>query len=105
MNNKQWSFLTNYWVVFAYIAKNPRSTTQNIAQATNLSIRGVNIIIDNLVQDGYITKVKEGRCNSYVVHPERSMQEKFAGDCTIGDMLKAFKFNGEKSRELDASYA
>jgi predicted transcriptional regulator len=90
MKGKQWSFLTNYGVVFTYIAKNPKSTIQNIAQMTNLSIRYVNIIIDNLIEAGYITKVKEGRCNYYIVHPEQPVKEDLIGECTIGDVLKVF---------------
>ncbi|MDD5605545.1 MAG: hypothetical protein PHX29_06560 [Dehalococcoidales bacterium] len=49
-----------------------------------MSIRGVNTIIDNLTESGYVTKVKEGRCNHYIVLPDRFWREKIVGECTIG---------------------
>lgn len=54
------------------------------ASGTNMSIRGVNTIIDNLTESGYVTKVKEGRCNHYIVLPDRFWREKIVGECTIG---------------------
>lgn len=90
MARKRWSFITNYGVILTYIAQNPRSTTQNMAQMTNLSIRYVNTIIDNLIAAGYITKIKEGRRNYYVIHPEQPVQEELIGTYTIGEMLKVF---------------
>jgi predicted transcriptional regulator len=105
MKNKQWSFLTNYGIILAFIAQNPCSTTQHIAQMTNMSIRGVNIIIDNLTNAGYLTKVKEGRCNHYIVHPDRSVQEDLVGECTIGEVFKAFGYEVKKIENRDVSYA
>ncbi|MFA5629031.1 MAG: helix-turn-helix domain-containing protein [Dehalococcoidales bacterium] len=96
MDNRNWSFLTSHGVVFAYIAQNPRSTMQKIAEVTDLSIRGVSIIIDNLAKSGFLTKVKEGRCNYYIVHPEATMREDVIGEVTIGQMLKAYNCEVEE---------
>ena len=105
MEKKQWAFLTNYGIVFAYISQHPKSTTQKIAEMTNMSIRGGNIIIDNLNEAGYLTKVKDGRCNYYVVHPELTIREDLLGECTIGEVLKAFGYDVKRKGKLDVSYS
>ena len=75
--------------MLAYITRNPQKTTQTIAQELGLSIRGVQIILNELEEQGYIEREKIGRHNQYVIHPEMPMRGRFDRKCTVGKVLEA----------------
>jgi predicted transcriptional regulator len=70
MKKKDWAFLSNHGHVFAYLVKNSHSTIQEIASDTQLSVAGVQKMITDLEKGGYITKLKVGRVNQYIVHED-----------------------------------
>lgn len=92
MKKKGWTFLTNHGRLLTYIAKHPRSTTQQMAVRTGLSIRAVQQIIANLEEEGYIARHKDGRRNRYTIHPEAPMRHKLERDHAVGDILKVFGY-------------
>jgi len=85
--NKKWSFVSNHGKIFAYIYKHPANTTPVISQDTGLSIRAVQKIIDDLENDGYLDRRKIGRCNHYIIHPERQVRPRMELDHTIGEIM------------------
>jgi len=89
MEKGQWTFLTNHGRVFVYISKHPKSTTELISREVGLSQRGVQKIITELEEAGYIARRKEGRCNRYIVHPELPMRHRLERDHAVGDLLMA----------------
>lgn len=89
MEKGSWTFLSNHGRVFLYIAKQPRSTTEAISHAVGLTQRGVQKIIAELEAAGYIAHRKEGRNNSYIVHPEFPMRHQLEHDHAVGDLLLA----------------
>ena len=89
MKQKRWMFLSNHGHVLAYITKFPKSTAEEIARKINLSMRGVQNILADLDDAGYVDKVKEGRSNSYIVHPELPMRNHLHREHTVGDILQA----------------
>ena len=89
MEKGQWTFLSNHGRVFLYIAKNPKSTTETISREVELSQRGVQKIIAELEDTGYIARRKSGRCNMYTVHHELPMRHKLERDHVVGDLLLA----------------
>ena len=89
MASSKWTFLSNHGRVLAYVSKNPKSTTQVIAHKVELSIRGVQQILDELEAEGYLNREKLGRCNHYVVHPEMPMRHRLEKKCSVGKILMA----------------
>ena len=89
MAKSKWTFLSTHGIVLAYIAKRPKSTTQVIAQEVGLSIRGVQQILDELEEEGYMDRQKLGRCNHYVVHPEMPMRHSLERKHNVGQILLA----------------
>ena len=87
MRKGEWTFLTNHARILGYIAKHPQATAQEIAQEASLSIRGVQNIITDLANGGYITKQREGRHNRYTVHADQSMRHPLERDHTVGEGL------------------
>lgn len=89
MEKGQWTFISNHGRVFVYIARHPKSTTELISREVGLSQRGVQKIITELEEAGYVARHKEGRCNRYIVHPELPMRHRLERDHAVGDLLMA----------------
>jgi predicted transcriptional regulator len=89
MVNKKWTFLSNHGHVFAYVAKHPQATTQYIAQKASLSIRAVHVILDDLVEEGYLTRNRIGRNNHYKVNPDKPLRHRLWKNHATGDLLHA----------------
>jgi DNA-binding MarR family transcriptional regulator len=87
----QWTFLSNHGRVFVYIARHPRSTTEAISHAVELTQRGVQKIIADLEETGYIVRHKEGRCNYYTIHKELPMRHKLEKAHAVGELLQVLK--------------
>ncbi|NUP32049.1 MAG: MarR family transcriptional regulator [Streptomycetaceae bacterium] len=64
-----WTFLTNHARVLAAVARNPHARVRDIAAECRLTERTVQAIITDLEQDGYLTRTRTGRRNTYRVVP------------------------------------
>jgi len=82
-----WSFVTNHGLVLAAIARHPRSTARNIGDAVGITERATHKIIADLEEAGYITKVKAGRRNEYIIHPDMPIKGKLSGDAAVRELL------------------
>jgi len=89
MKKKKWTFLSNHGHVFAYIAEHPQSTTQYIAHKADLSIRAVQNILDDLEEEGYITREKVGRANRYIIIAGKPMRHRLERKHSINKVLQA----------------
>ena len=87
MGAGKWTFLSNHGRVFLYLARNSSSTTEKISRDVGLSLRGVQKIIAEMEEDGYVTHQKVGRCNHYIVHPDKPMRHRLEQNHTVGDIL------------------
>ncbi len=86
--SKGWTFLTNHARVLGYIATYPKVTEEKIAQATGLSLRGVQKIVYDLLAGGYLLRSKQGRCNSYAIIPDKPLRHILELNRPVGDVLK-----------------
>lgn len=86
-NRPRWTLLTNHGAVLLAIARNPDSRIDDIAGEVDISARAVQTIIGDLVEDGYIERVRVGRRNHYRVHPEMPMRRSAYHDREIGSLL------------------
>ena len=89
MKKQEWTFLTNHGRVLAYLAKQPRATTREIAQEIGVTERAIQKVIHYLAKDGYIARHREGRCNRYTVHPELPMRHRMEREYVVGNLLSA----------------
>jgi biotin operon repressor len=96
LHKGEWTFLTNYGRVLAYIAKHPQTTTREIAQEAGITERAIQKIIADLEANGYIARHREGRCNRYTIHPELPMRHPLERDHAVGDLLLALGCNLRK---------
>lgn len=82
-----WTFLTNHGHVLGCLAEQPDIRTRDLAARVGITERAAHSIIADLVEGGYVTRIKEGRRNRYAVHPEARLRHPLESDRTVGDLL------------------
>lgn len=60
-----WTFLSNYGHVLIALAQDPDARMRDIAERVGITERAVQQIVGELVEQGYVEKVKVGRRNQY----------------------------------------
>ncbi len=87
MKMPKWSFVTNHALVLGVIARHPNRIARDIGDAVGITERATHKIINDLEDAGYITKIKAGRRNEYVIHPDVPLKEKVSGDAAARELL------------------
>ena len=95
-----WTFITNHGLVLANIARYPESTAREISNSVGITERTTHSIINDLEQEGYITKFKIGRQNKYRIHANVPLKDGIT-DSSVGELLVmlGWKRRGRKVRE------
>ncbi len=83
-----WTFLTNHAHVLVCIAEEPDIRGRDMATRVGITERAAQTIVADLVADGYITRVREGRRNRYEVHPDAPLRHPLEHDHTVGELLQ-----------------
>ena len=89
MSSRQFSFVTHHGLVLSYIARQPRATTREIADAVGITERTAYTIIRDLVEDGYIGRKRTGRQNSYRIRPRLVFGEGPEREAAVTEIFKA----------------
>jgi DNA-binding transcriptional ArsR family regulator len=84
---KRWTFITNHAAVLSLLAKHPQITAREISREVGITERSVRLIISDLDQGGYISKIREGRGVRYLVDFERPMRHKTQRDVAVGHLM------------------
>lgn len=64
------SFLTNHGLVLLCIADDPRTRIRDMATSVGITERAAQRIVADLIDAGYVARVREGRRNVYTVNRE-----------------------------------
>ncbi len=83
-----WRFLTNHARVLETIAADPTTRQRDIARIVGVTERTAGQIVDDLVQAGYLTKVRDGRRNRYQVHGELPLRHSQHRHRTVGELIR-----------------
>lgn len=69
-----WTFLSTHGLVFLAVAANPTATQREIANTVGVTERTVQSVLSDLVEDGYLARVREGRRNRYEIDHQAPMR-------------------------------
>jgi DNA-binding MarR family transcriptional regulator len=83
-----WVFLTNHAHVLLSIARDPEIRARDIAEQVGITERAAQRIVADLVENGYVTKTKDGRRNRYAVNPKGHLRSRRFRDFEIGPLLE-----------------
>lgn len=85
----RWTFLTNHALALSCIARDNSATAIEIANQIAITERATRKIIADLLDAGYITKKREGRCNRYRINPDLRLRHPSHGETAVGTLLEA----------------
>jgi len=91
-----WTLLTSHGLVLVSIAKHPEKTAREIGNDIGLTERTTHKIIIELEKEGYITRTKKGRQNTYRIHPGMTIKDSVT-DASIGELLATLGWQRKKS--------
>lgn len=84
----RWTFLTNHAHVFICIALEPEIRLRDVAARVGITERAAQAIVADLVEDGYLTRTRVGRRNTYEIHPDLPFKHPIERDHQVGSLLK-----------------
>ena len=82
-----WRFLSNHGQVLVFVAREPHARLRDIAEATGITERTAHRIVSELVEEGYLERVREGRSNHYLVRPDVPVVDPLLSNHWIGEIL------------------
>jgi DNA-binding IscR family transcriptional regulator len=84
----RWTFLTNHAHVLIALSANPNLVLREVALRVGITERGVQKIVQDLEDGGFIRKEKTGRKNHYQVLADQPLRHPIEAHRSIGDLLK-----------------
>jgi len=85
----RWTFLTNHAHVLVCLTKDPDSRISDIADQVGIGERAAQSILNDLVEAGYLTRIKVGRRNRYEVNGALPLRHPLERDHQVGELLRA----------------
>jgi len=83
-----WTFLTNHAHVLLCLVENREARMREVAAWVGVTERAVQRIVAELEEAGYISRVREGRANRYIVHEELFLRHPVESHCTIAGLIE-----------------
>lgn len=86
-----WTFLTHHGHVLVALVQDPDLTIDQISAKVGITSRATAGILNDLVEAGYVVKVKVGRNNSYTVNGQNPLRHPLNEKANVADLLALFK--------------
>ncbi len=87
----KWTFLTNHAHVLLAVAADPDARLRDIAERVGITERATQLIVKDLTTDGYVTKTRVGRRNSYQITAGRTFRHPAESQVELDDLLQIFR--------------
>jgi hypothetical protein len=90
-----WTFLSNHAHVLICLARDPRMRLRDVAARVGITERGVQKIVQDLEEAGALTRIREGRHNTYTIHPGLPLRHPVESHRTVAHLLGAVLTDAE----------
>lgn len=81
------TFITNHARVMLVISRDPTIRLRDIAATLDITERASQQIVNDLVAEGYLSRRREGRRNSYTVQGDRPLRGAPATGVRVGELI------------------
>ena len=85
---RSWRFITNHAQVLLALARNPRASVAELAEAARITERSAYRLLADLQKAGYVRRRKVGRENRYEINHEQPLHDPMVEDGVVGDLLR-----------------
>ena len=86
-DGKPWRFVTNHTQVLLCIAADPDARLRDVAETVRITERATQRIVADLIEAGYVRRVRVGRRNRYEIDREARMRHPSQREHEIGELL------------------
>jgi len=90
---RTWTFLTNHTQVLLCLARDPDMRLRDVAETVGVTERAAQRILAELVDTGYVERVRVGRRNHYTVNREQTMRHAAQLGQEIGGLIDLLEPN------------
>jgi DNA-binding transcriptional regulator PaaX len=84
---RQWTFITHHAAVLLLMARRIQITARELAHDVGITERAVRMIIRDLGEEGYISKIKKGRLVHYSINKKLPLRHRTQQDKAVGELL------------------
>jgi hypothetical protein len=84
-----WTFFSNHGLVLLAVARRPSARIRDLADAVGVTERAAQSILNDLVGEGYLERVREGRRNRYVIRGDRPLRHVTTRDHLVAELVQA----------------
>jgi DNA-binding MarR family transcriptional regulator len=88
-----WTFLSNHAHVLVCLASNPELRLREVAEMVGITERAASSIVADLEAEGYLTRVKVGRRNTYRLHLRKPLRHPLEKARRVGDLIDAVAYD------------
>ncbi len=82
-----WTFLTNHAHVLICLARNPEALLREVAEEVGITPGAAQRIVNDLVDEGYLRRIRVGRRNRYELNGELPLRHPLERDHAVGEIL------------------
>ena len=86
-----WTFLTNHAHVLICIVEDPNARIRDLAERVGITERGVQRIITELEEEGFLTHAREGRRNVYRVRANQPLRHPVERHRSVAALLELIR--------------
>lgn len=90
-NDSEWTFFSNYGHVYFLVSIRSEITARDIANEVGITERAVSTILNELVEGGYLEKIKVGRSNHYKPAPNKTLRHPLEKHVKLKNLLEIFQ--------------
>ncbi len=84
---KPWTFLTSHAQVLLCIAQDQEVLLRDVGTQVGITERAAQRIVADLIEAGYISRIRVGRRNHYTIEPTTEMRHQLQRGLEIGRLL------------------
>ena len=97
------TFLTNHGHVLVCIATDQDIRLREIAQCVGITERAAQRIVQELEEEGYLSRKRVGRRNVYELHDEVPLRHDLEEGVPVGKLLRTILAEKRRNRNLEAA--
>jgi predicted transcriptional regulator len=86
-----WFLLTNHGNVLLCVARDPTVRISEIARSVGIGERAAQKIVADLVAEGFLVRIKEGRRNRYEINRKAHLRHPLFAGLEIGPLLDVLR--------------
>jgi predicted transcriptional regulator len=84
----RWTFLGHHAHVLIALDKQPDYKIEQLSEILGVTTRSVVNVLNDLVDGGYLTKIRSGRRNHYEINRSAPLRHLTSRDRTVGDLIE-----------------